>query len=51
MQLKTITELLDIPNYKLAEELPSDNKEHIHYLLEQRGLLLTIKTGFDICYL
>ncbi len=43
MQLKTITELLDIPNYKLAEELPSDNKEHIYYLLEH------IKTTAPVC--
>jgi hypothetical protein len=43
MQLKTITELLALPNYKVIEELASDKQEHIHYLLEQ------IKTTAPVC--
>jgi transposase len=43
MQLKTITELLALPNYKVTEELPTDNQEHVHYLLEQ------IQTTAPVC--
>ncbi len=43
MQLNTITKLLALPNYKVAGIVESDNKEHLHFLLEQ------IKPTAPIC--
>ena len=34
MQLKIITELLALPNYKVTGIVPADKQEHLHFLLE-----------------
>lgn len=45
MQLKTITELLALPNYKVAGIEPSDNQEHLHFLLEQIKITAPVCSG------
>ena len=45
MQLKTITELLALPNYKVAGIAPSDNPEHLCFSLEQIKITPPICSG------
>jgi transposase len=45
MQLKTITELLALPNYKVAGIAPSDNQQHLHFSLEQIKITPPICSG------
>lgn len=45
MQLRTITELLALPNYKVAGIVESDKQEHLHFLLEQIKITAPVCSG------
>ena len=47
MQLKTITELLARPNYKVAGIVPADKQEHLHFLLEQIKITAPVCSGCE----
>ena len=45
MQLKIITELLALPNYKVAGIVEADQQEHVHFLLEQIKITAPVCSG------
>ncbi|MCX5903009.1 MAG: hypothetical protein NTV89_05940 [Proteobacteria bacterium] len=47
MQLKTITELLALPNYKVAGIVPADKQEHLYFLLEQIKITAPVCSGCE----